>query len=367
MRGARLVLISLLVVGCGAKTGLEVQGSPRDAGGFDATFDAAPLFDAGPDVPLADTGLDAPPDAAPDAPDAFIPCPDPRSVAPSESSIPVDIIWVFDSSGSMIDENSRLQENIQIFWDAIVEADVDSRVIFIAERGYVPGPPPAFGGRFLTIDDEVGSWDPLLKILENYPMYRRFMRPDSIVHIVAVTDDDSRAIEWESFDAEFRSLLGRDYTAHAVASEQVMLTVTNPLGVCFTDDNAAWRPGFEYMGLTAATGGLFLSVCEEDWSRVIEPLSERVAVRIPLPCAYSLPQPPPRGIPYDPITFTVSVNFADGTRRVLPQVGSSAECGEGWSFVPVADRIELCPSTCAETDAADGRVTIDICAPSTVD
>ncbi len=362
MRGARLVLISLFLLGCGAKTDLPVQRTVRDAGTeprLDAGFDSG--LDAGLDAGFEDAGVDAPMDAGPDAPDAFVACPDPRTVAPRESSVPVDIIWVFDSSGSMIDENARLQENIQIFWDAIISADVDSHVVFIAERGYVPGPPSGFARRYLSIEDRVGSWDPLLKVLDNYPMYRNFLRPGSVVHVVAVTDDDSRAIEWEAFDAEFRRLLGRDYTAHAVASEQGMISVTNPLGVCFTEDNSAFRPGFEYMGLTMATGGLFLSVCEEDWSQIVEPLSERVAIRVPLPCAYSLPQPPPGGITYDPRDFTVRVSLADGTERVLPQVSSADACGDGWSFVPVADRIELCPSTCAETDTAGGRVTIDIC------
>src|SRR5690606_957227 len=153
--------------------------------------------------------------------DAFVPCPDPRTVAPREASVPVDIIWVFDSSGSMIDENARLQDNIGIFWDAIVAADVDSHVVFIAERGYVPGPPAGFNRRFLPLEDRVGSWDPLLKVLQNYPMYESFLRPGSVVHVVAVTDDDSRAIEWEAFDAEMRALLGRPYFAHSIASEQV--------------------------------------------------------------------------------------------------------------------------------------------------
>ncbi|MCB9615996.1 MAG: hypothetical protein H6722_26475 [Sandaracinus sp.] len=363
MRGARLLLISSVLLGCGSSTGLPIPNSTRpvDGGGVDGgRFDAS-MPDAGMDATVEeDGGTDA-------GTDAFIPCPPDRTVAPREASVPVDILFVFDSSGSMIDENARLQENIGIFWDAIVDADVDSHVVFIAERGYVPGPPSGFARRYLGIEDRVGSWDPLLKVLDNYPTYRNFMRPGSVVHVVAVTDDDSRAIEWEAFDEEFRRLIGRDYTAHSIASEQVMVTITNPFGSCFTDDNSATRPGFEYMGLSMATGGLFLSVCEEDWSQIVEPLSERVAVRVPLPCAYALPQPPPGGGTYDPDTFNVTVTFPDGTTRSLPQVSSGDACGAGWSFVPVADRIELCPSTCAETDMANGRLTIELCGSDTLE
>ncbi|MBX3245912.1 MAG: hypothetical protein KF901_01880 [Myxococcales bacterium] len=358
MRSFTLLACLVLLAGCGSRTGLLLPYS--DVPALDASTDAT--FDA-----TVDAGVDAPSDVGPDVvdsfvPDAFVPmCPNPRTVAPGEASIPVDIIWVFDSSLSMVDENTRLQTNIQIFWDAITEANVDSHVIFIAQRGYIPGPPAGFARRFMSIDDRVGSWDPLLKVLSNFPMYEPFLRPNSVVHVVAVTDDESRAIDAVSFDEEFRALLGRGYTAHAIASEQFPPTVLNPSGACYSESNQAYGPGLEYIALTEMTGGLFMSVCEEDWSRLMEPLSERVAVRIPLPCAYSLPQPPPVGIDYDPRDFSVRVQVpGEPEPRFLPRV-AEASCGDGWWFVDRADRVELCPSTCAELDALDGRVTVDIC------
>ncbi len=357
---ALLALVCALALGCGARSGLYVDEHESD------------LTDAGVDVVEVDSGIDAPFDAPPDVPpdvqpdvpiDAWIPmCPDSRTVAAREASVPVDIIWALDSSGSMLDDAMRMRENVNIFWDSITSADVDARVIFVAEAGYAPGAPVEFARRYVEVDEEVDSWNPLSVLANNFRDYERFLRADATTHFVVVTDDDSRVMEWETFNEIMLEQLGHEYFFHAVASERVTPSPANPLGVCSTPTSAAFRPGWEYMGLTEATGGLFLSICNEDWSELFTLLSERIAIRIPLPCGYSLPIPPPPGIEYYPERFTLLWQLpGEAGPRVLPRAGDTEDaCGEGWWYFEGSDRINLCPSTCEEVEALGGSVTVDM-------
>lgn len=361
--GPRCVILVSLLTACGARTGLGLPSPGEEDAGPDATLDAGldAAIDAGRDAGM-DAGFDAGPDSAP-PPDVWVPeCPDSETVAAREASVPVDIIWAFDSSLSMIDDAERMRANVQVFWDAIIAADVDAHVIFLASAGYAPDAPIEFARRYYPIDREVGSWDALAQITAGFEDYRRYLRADATTHFVVVSDDDSRAMAWEDFREAMLELLGHDFTFHAVASERVTPTPENPRGVCFTPTSAAYNPGYEYMELTEATGGLFLSICNEDWSELFELLSERIAVRIPLPCGYTLPQPPPSGVDYMPDRFTVLWQLPDEPGpRVLPRVGDSeADCGDGWWYFDGSDRIELCPSTCEEVEALGGRITVDL-------
>jgi hypothetical protein len=316
-------------------------------------------MDAGVDAPLL------PMDAGTDAfvpPDTFIPmCPDPVSVAGREASIPVDIIWVIDNSGSMIDDVERMRSNVNVFWDALLDANVDVRVIFVSQSGFAPGAPIEFARRYYEINDRVNSWDLLLKLLSNFRRYERYLRADAITHFVAVTDDDSRALPWEDFHAEMSEMLGKPYTFHSVASERVPPTIENPTGACSTPTSAASRPGHEYYALSDETGGIKLSICNEDWSELFALLSERIAVRIPIRCGYTLPQPPPSGIVYDERMFRISYTAGDDPTPIfLNRQSTEDACGDGWWYFEGSERIVLCPDTCAEIEAVEGRVDIDV-------
>lgn len=351
-----LLFLLLLALGCGTRSPLSPfaqdapvrppdAGSPVDPDDAGTPADAAIDVDAGP--------IDAGPvDAGPAV------CPSPRTVAPREASVPVDIIWAVDGSISMTNKVTRLRTHIDRFWRRLDETGVDARVIIIAREGQIPPPESGFARRYFGITDRVRR-DTMLKVLTHYPTYEPFLRPGSVVHVVLASDDESRVIEADAFDAEFRALLGRDYMAHAIASEYFPPTITNPRGACYSENIAAIRPGLEYLALTELTGGSFFSICADDWLDLVELLSERVAIRIPLPCALSLPQPPPDGRDYDPRTFTVRATAA-GRAEELPRA-LDAGCDEGWRFVERADRIELCASTCDRLDAVDARVTVDVC------
>ncbi len=345
----------MVLASCGGKTGLQVPDFDREDGG--------PRRDTGRDVGgIPDAGIDAPIDVGVDSPDTFIPlCPGSISVVGREASVPVDIIWAIDSSGSMIDDTERMRANISLFWDSISTADVDARVIFVGQAGFVPGAPAGFSGRYTQINRRVGSTDALLQLLATHRDYQTYLRPDATTHFIVVTDDDSLGLDWEDFRSEMETLLAHDFTFHAVASERVMPSIANPYGACFHPGGTATRPGTEYYEMATATGGVQLSICNEDWGALFPILAERIAVRIPIPCAYSLPILPPAGITYDPDNFTVllQVPGEPGPRRI-PAAGSEAGCGDGWWYFGGSQRVTLCDSTCAEVEALDGRITVDL-------
>jgi len=357
---ALAALFVTLVLGCGAKTGVLV---PKLDGAVDAG-----RVDGGTVTPPSDAGVDAfvpiPDDAGTDAgPDAFVPleCPGSPSVRAREATVPVDVVWTLDSSGSMGDDIERMQANIDIFWDAIIATDLDIRVIFVAERDFAPGPPAGFVGQYISVDYEVSSWAGLAAFTATFDMYERYLRPDATTHFITVTDDDSLDMEWEDFYAWMTDALGHEFTFHAVASERIMPEVWNPLGACYAEDGgSAMRPGRRYYALAEETGGLTLSICNSDWGELWEELTERIVVPIPLPCAFRVP-PSPTGLPLEPDRFRVVWQVeGEPEPRIIPNVGAEGGCGGGWWWNGPSGRVQLCASACEDVEALGGRITIDL-------
>jgi hypothetical protein len=74
-------------------------------------------------------------DSAPDAP-----CEGIRQDVKVES-LPVDIIWGVDNSGSMFEEAFAVQENINAFSQQISAAMIDVHVVTLAGQALIPGLP----------------------------------------------------------------------------------------------------------------------------------------------------------------------------------------------------------------------------------
>lgn len=348
--------VAAIVAGCGAKTDLDIGQVERPGRDASITFDAMPM-DAAVDADMTfDMGTDMFTD-----PDMWVPeCPDSIRVTTREASVPVDIIFVIDNSGSMLDDIDNMRANMEIFWDGLSSADIDAHVIFVTQEGFAPTPPPAFSGRFYPVGERVNSHDGLNKLLSQFHTYRSFLRPDAITHFVGITDDDANFGEGEIFLETMTDLLGHDFTFHSIASERIMPSPANPSGACVHSSGFAYSPGYEWYFLSDATGGIKLSICEEDWSALLPPLTERIAIRIPIPCGYRLPTPPPAGITYREEDFTVLFEEDAGGLRVIPRDGTGTCASGGWNYAEGSRRIELCETTCDELMALDGRVDIDL-------
>src|SRR5262245_27178640 len=63
----------------------------------------------------------------------------------TQATAPVDILWVIDNSGSMGEEEDRVQDNMNNFAMSIAASGVDYHVIVITDTGHVNVPPPLGG------------------------------------------------------------------------------------------------------------------------------------------------------------------------------------------------------------------------------
>jgi len=287
-----------------------------------------------------------------------------KSFVATESTAPVDMIWVVDSSGSMDNEAKRVQDNLNTFSTEMGKVGIDYHVVMITSSSFVKVPPPlGTSPNYMFIDRMVNSNEPLQVLLDEFPKYKSFLRPLAITHIVAVTDDESD-ITAESFYKQMSALLGHGFKAHAIASEKVAPTFTNPEGACQTSGfppEGAAAPGIQYYRLADATGGLKFSICTADWSGLFKTLSATVAVPAKIPCAFKLPVPESGVI--DPGKVNLNYTKGSGGTVTLVYVANKDACtaAGGWYYDDPTKPTHaiLCPSTCT-TVSGDKLGRIDV-------
>ncbi len=125
----------------------------------------------------------------------------------------VDIIWVVDTSGSMVDETERIQRNMDNFVAEISASGVDTRVILIAQADIVPpNSNLAQSGNYRYVMDEIDSHNSLDRIVATFSRYSDFLRENAHVHYIVVSDDESRYLSLptpENRASRFKPILTR--------------------------------------------------------------------------------------------------------------------------------------------------------------
>ncbi len=190
------------------------------------------------------------------------------------ANAPTDIVIAVDTSGSMSAETTGVQDTINAFASFIADAGIDYHVTVVARRaaagfGNAICVAPPLGGpactdteRFMHVDTTIGSKDMLAKLKGYINTIEGFMRPNSIRHIVAVSDDESK-VPGADFHAELTAREGWDgYFFH---------NVTGHGGACSP------RQGLEYQWLSTQTGGADFDICKANWSALFEVLAGAVA------------------------------------------------------------------------------------------
>ncbi len=323
--------------------------------------------DAGLDAPI-DAAVDASIDAAVDAPTDAGMC-EIVTLTPEPIEAPVDIVWAIDSSMSMQDERDRLQVAINDFARRIRARVDDLHVVVVTLTNIVPAPLGTDPERFMFVPREVPSKDALTILISSFPDYATFLRPEALLHLVVVSDDNS-TLSAERFTSNANTLFAKPYTLHAIASPDVdggpcRSAVPSPLclatgiqAVC-----GAAEIGAEYYRAAELTGGLTIDVCEDDWSRVLGPLSDAVVGAEPIPCRSLAPI---HGDGVWPTSVGASLRVSGLTPRAITQVGSALECGQTLSFYldpygwEMGSDFVLCPTTCTEIAQSGGSVDIEL-------
>ncbi|MDH5494068.1 MAG: hypothetical protein OEY14_19110 [Myxococcales bacterium] len=282
------------------------------------------------------------------------------NAAATTALAPVDIVWVIDNSGSMSEEASLVQTNVNRFAADIVAAGIDVHVILITRPGFVTVPPPlgTDPSAFLHVEEDVQSSNSFEKIIASYPRWEGFLRRSAALHFVEVTDDES-SMAGAAFRATMEGLLGKNFTFHSIVSPPGSTRCSDPflcltrLDGCTGSLGDAADNGDTYWALSAATGGRQFSICSEDWSSLFVDLSRTIAIPTPLPCVYEIPEPP-AGMSFDPAEVNI-VFTTGGAPSTVPFVGTVDRCGDlGWYYEgdPAnPERIIVCPFTCATFEA----------------
>jgi hypothetical protein len=284
---------------------------------------------------------------------------------------PADIIVVVDNSPSMVDETNAVQENLNAFSQQIVGAGIDIRVLLMTSY---PDPnaaeqidtgvcidPPLGGGGCPTEDDNqpifahmqqiIGSEHALAKILSTHANWAPMMRPDSVKHIIVVSDDDSY-VSAADFDAQFRALdeSYADYVFHGIVST--------------SDCPASGAVGEQYLALAEMTGGVIGDLCDQQFQPTFDVLSTAVTSGTTLACEWPLPDAP-EGKTIDPETVEILLEI-DGEVVAPPRLDGVEGCvaGEhGWYYddPDAPTMLVACPATCAAvTAAASAELDIDV-------
>lgn len=284
------------------------------------------------------------------------------------SKQPADIIFVVDNSGSMDFETAAVQANMNSFSMQIEDSGIDYHVVLLSaypgdggdgDNGICIDPPLGGGGcveqddnppRFLHIDQEIDSNNGLEQLIDHHPDWASAIRPDSVKHIVIVTDDNSD-LDAADFDAEFKQLDPSydPYIFHGI--------------ICFYECPEAAEIGEVYVELIDQTDGVQGDLCLQDFQSVFDEVATAVIGGVSLSCEWEIPSTPD-GEEFDP--DAVNVEFDDGIGGTLDigRVDSPAECAnvtDGWYYDdPVSPTMILvCPQTCDKIQGfQDAKINI---------
>jgi hypothetical protein len=395
------LLLTAVAAGCGADPddgissnvdpssgvpgGGLIGGAPVDAGVVPPTMqNPTPVPGGGGITIYNDAGAQADPDK----------CVTTKAAAPPASTPKVDIVWIVDTSQSMFDEQKRISQNMLQFANAITMANIDVSIVMLSQAPSLTGeigiplpgicadlPPDPLAGTPLATDPRyhfvqtyVNSKEPLNIAMSSYNGYAQFLRPDSVVHFIVVTDDDAAYAggsadgRADRFQMDMNARLGRSFRLHTISSPgPVACTASScefdpSLGIAcvFIALNcSANAPGATYYALAQRTQGLTASICETDWSPIFRTFQENIIKTAPLPCDYTIP-PPPSGESLNPAKVNVAFTPAGGAEEVFPRVDAAA-CGANaaWHYDnPAAPtKVLLCPNACMKA-AQGGSMSI---------
>ena len=273
----------------------------------------------------------------------------------------VDIVWIVDSSPSMVDEIAAIQANLTKFAEFIGKAGVDHHVLMLAPLDVAAQTPLSMdAAHYKFVPALVDSHNALQLLLDLHTEYASFLRPDAALHFVVVSDDES-FVPADTFKSQMEARAGKKFQFHAIASESVNgLACVGSCGLPILCGGAA--PGLQYYALADATGGQKISICISDWSMVFGSLQAAVIASAPLPCDYTLPAAP-RGETLDPNKVNLKFRAPSASDQTLPRAATQQACERqlAWYYddPAVPKQIRMCPAAC-EAISGGGSVRISL-------
>ncbi|MDX9720012.1 MAG: hypothetical protein RBU37_04630 [Myxococcota bacterium] len=326
------------------------------------------------------------------------------------STLPIDIIFTIDNSGSMGNEIDTVERNINQNFASIIQAsNIDYQVIMLSRHGSdstricvseplsatscspVPNE-PAHTERFKHYSVSISSTNSFERIIDTYDGseddaydlwpdgWRQWLRPYAHKVFVEITDDGTRSYTAETFDAALLAMNpphfgvpgSRSYTWHSIIGihentpPNAAYPPEHPIVNQRCDSAASGGVAEEYQKLSQMTGGLRFPVCHLDgYDAVFNAMAEGVVQQAKLSCEIRLP-PVPEVNP-----FAIALQYFptdSNTVELITRVEGAELCHEHGFFV-LDGEIRLCPSICDRV-SADETGTLEVhagCQPDACD
>ena len=200
-------------------------------------------------------------------------------------NLPVDFIMIVDNSGSMSDTAEQVRKNLHKLGQRLNAKGIDYRFVMIAERGTTDTAvciKPPLGGsncgntsKFKHINQRIESRDAFGLTVTNYSKYKNFIRKNSLLQIIVVTDDDSD-MSWSRFKSKMRSYGHNDIVLHGIIATR--------------NDGCVSAVGRRYLKGIRDTRGAKLHICKQNWGNVIKVIFDATVSR--LKDSFKLKKPP---------------------------------------------------------------------------
>lgn len=213
----------------------------------------------------------------------------------SQASVPtVDVLWVVDNSSSMEEEQQALADNFSNFYDYLVETGADFHIGVISTDVYNPAHQGRLLGEVPIISlatpqagevfaqnvnvgldgkgDEQGFRAAVLALTD--PLIDTdnagFLRDDAYLFVIFVSDEDDRSFgEVGYYLRRFEQIKGVGNDGMVKVSA-VVGDVPEVPAWCREEKNV--EPGERYTRLAEDTGGLALSICDDDFAANLDEL-----------------------------------------------------------------------------------------------
>lgn len=187
---------------------------------------------------------------------------------------PVDVVFAVDTSGSMNEERAAIEANMKKFMEKLGASNVDARVIVVGTGFTFPSGLPQ--DKFAVVPTGIGSID-AIGVLTRYFKAGAFplqLRPEANMEVVIVTDDNGR-----NYPPQYQGNLAEDFVPLPGKKTIVNSIVGLKKGLSPTNSTCnIVNVGSQYIKLSEATGGLVYDLCEKNWEKLFQKVSEAIIV-----------------------------------------------------------------------------------------
>ncbi len=207
----------------------------------------------------------------------------------------VDILWVIDTSGSMIDDQERLLLGIEAMMNSLPSTDwrlnmisADPRMVLYDQQfPLIPGDTIYDARNMYTLmerGDLEEGFDAVMTYTDQNTYAQTWMRNTSALLIVFVSDEEEQSF-YGVTDADaittFESWLDATRYSNHIAS---IVHVPEDESLCSVYSSEV---GDRYIQVTNDYNGLVIDICSEDWSAGVEDASEELTLFDSWPLTYT--------------------------------------------------------------------------------